>query len=368
MEFYKNTKVITCLGDEVRYDFMQMLTKFPLKDFLAFKTKDIIMVHGKQDKLLEEVDRIIIYSSELPLGRVLQVPKWNFNTKSFVSDEKKAEKVLIFNSFPYPKQNILDQLETMASEIGTTDIEIVLYKEVRRFAASDMDSENDSIDFAMKTYLEFTRQVTIYNEGDNPLPLLSVVPKFVWGMSNTYQRDLTRVQYSIQRRFHTRYIEEIQNEVDFYFDILNPEEFEKLLKTFEFQYVKGSKDIWEQYCENFKNIYLYGEYQLMSILVDFYLDYLVDIYGWDIGQEKKYIEDRLLKCFNKALKYPKKLPLHKNLPIPKTEMEYKQLLVRVPLNVEFQRLIKIFFYEKAKDEILYSLQDKINSITRRIVV
>lgn len=350
-------KIIVCLADDVRIDFAQKFTGFALKEHLANKQRDVFIYHG-ENELVTDHENLVVYSNQMPLGRALHVPKYKFHSDYCLSI---AKKILFFNVFPYPKEDILSETKTLASGGGTFDLEVILYREKRRFSPNDLDTEDDSIRKATNTYNQHINKVTAFKVHDNPVQLLNIVPRLLDGLSNTYKSKLDLLQDELNNRFDMRYHLDVQSDVDLYFSIMNPEELGKYLKIFGFEENKHAKYVWKGFSNNFKQTYLYGEYKIMGLLLDFYLEYIDGILGWDRDNQRKHMETKLLECFEKTLM------ISKQSHIPATEYEFKRLLAKEYFDTEFQERIKKFFQVDAKREIYQTIQHQIDKVSKKAI-
>ena len=215
------------------------------------------------------------------MTKLIIIPK---NILYINTEIKKIDKLLIFNSFPYAKLDILEDVDFITKQFSINNINSILYKEKRRFGITDISTENESLDKAKKIYEEKNINTIIYNQNQYNQDLFNIYPNFIDSFKYDYQNKYNIVVES----FNDRYSREYDLKVKGYFNmltLLDPEEFEKFNNIFSYEKVKKSNDIWLSYLEKFEKEYMIDDSGILQIIKMLYIGYISEICFWNIQDD-----------------------------------------------------------------------------------
>ena len=349
MKTYEFLKKIVIIGDKSKYLF--------LKDYLKDENKlnenidyleeyDIYLLYDKDNRMEKENDNIIIYSKIISMSKVIIIPK---DILTINTNINKIDKLLVFNSFPYTKLDLLEDLDFMLKQFSISYINSILYREKRRFGVTDISTENESLEKAKKLYEEKNINTIIYNQNEYNQDLFNLSPNFIDSFKHDYKNDFN----NILQLFNDRYIREYDLKVKGYFNmltLLDPEEFEKFNNIFSYSRIKNSNDIWMTYLKSFEKEYMIGDSGLLQIVKDLYIGYISEVCFWNMEDDLNNLEQIIIS------QYREYLTIDKKLKAPKDEIEYIKLL-----NKDKGNSLDIFFKNKLKDFININLKNIVSN-------
>lgn len=349
MKTYEFLKKIVIIGDKSKYLF--------IKDYLKdentldyqieyLEENNIYLLYNKENKIEKENDNIKIYSNKISMTKLIIIPK---NILYINTEIKKIDKLLIFNSFPYAKLDILEDVDFITKQFSINNINSILYKEKRRFGITDISTENESLDKAKKIYEEKNINTIIYNQNQYNQDLFNIYPNFIDSFKYDYQNKYNIVVES----FNDRYSREYDLKVKGYFNmltLLDPEEFEKFNNIFSYEKVKKSNDIWLSYLENFEKEYMIDDSGILQIIKMLYIGYISEICFWNIQDDLNNLENIIINQYREYFEIEKKLKT------PNDELEYIKLI-----NKDKENSLDIFFKNKLKDFVNINLKNIISN-------
>ena len=362
MEQYKYYETILCIGDKARYLFLNKQLPINIRNQITDEelyNNDIFILYNQKCYIEKYFDKRIIkiYINTISFIKVLYFPINYINIK-----EKNIDKLLIFTLFPYIKENIIEMFKYIISKYDIYDYLAILYREKRRFSATDLVSEEKAIENAKNEYLKININTIVYSEEEQK-------NEQIFNISFDLE---VMLKNSFKNRYFTckRKFERFQKDYDFYisdyfnsFSIINPKEYEKFNKIFTFSKVKESNNLWKTFIFNFKKYYIINEYGLLDVINDLYLRYVEDIYIGDINNELKSLDKYILK------EYENYFGKEKILAVPNTELEYISLMNKsneVSLDIKFKNKIKDFLQLKLKIILYEYIKKYIKKIGKKI--
>lgn len=352
MENYANNKIISVVGDESRYQFARiMIGEMDCVNYANEKSgMNFIFINSGFRRYIQDEKNIMVYTDLVQIGRVIEIPAENFSTKSICGD-RISDKVLLFNTFPYAKLNLLDSLEEMVEAMPMTEFEVVLYKEKRKFLSTDISSIDEAMEFAKLEYMKFASNVVVFRP-ENRLDKLFIIHQHISKRLKMNYSNLVEIQKNrFKMRFDITYSAEIEDYINYLFDLLNPDDLLSATEVFSFEMVKDKADIWSAYKSNFERIYLFGNYDIINRVAEFYFSYVEGISCLNQEDEREKVEEILLEKYNKFFEYRTRIF------VPQSEIDYLRLVSKTGLCEKFLQRIQSF----AKDGLKNVLYDMINN-------
>lgn len=343
-EFYKKIVVI---GDKSKYLF--------IKDYLIDDSKfdysieeleknNIYILYDNKNYIEKDNDCIKICSKKFPKTKLTIIPKDILEVRL---ESKDIDKLVVFNSFPYAKLDLLEDVDFVLKEFNVNDVDSILYKENRRFGATDISTEKESIKRAIKIYKEKNINTKIYNHNKNNEDIFNIAPDFIASFKDDYKNKF----YKSIEKFNSRYEREYDLKVKQYFNmftLLDPDEFERFNNMFSFNNIKKSDDIWNTFVENFKKNYIVDSMGILPEVKDLYKSYVSEICFWDMENDLENLENLIIK------EYKNHFGREKKLKAPINELEYIKLM-----NNSKENSLEVLFKKKLTDFVDIKLKDTI---------
>lgn len=359
MERYRFYNKVVAIGDKSKYLF----TKDYISDKYKFEyqiekleSKNIYVLYGDEDLVEDNVDEIKIYSKLFPKTKVMILPRDIFDLKLDGTD---IEKLLIFNSFPYLKQTVLDDTESILNKFNTKQTESILYKEDRKFAESDLANEDDILRKAIETYKQRSIDTIIYKKGDLKDQIFNMTPNFIDSYKNDYKNRYNSSLEFFKRRYDSVYDSKINRYYGRIFSLLDPEEFEKFNEIFDFNSINKSQDIWMDFVKIFKKNYIENgtdeRKSMLDVIAELYLGFIDDICFWDKEKNLRGLKECVLNT------YMDHFGREKVLKAPDSELEYIKLM-----NESDENSLKIIFNNKLNEFLDHKLRNAIKQYIEKI--
>ncbi len=365
MRNISNNNFIVCLGDDVRYRFAQEL--MPEGHIINSNSLKIntsyIFINSSEENIITDNKKVIVYTSKIQPGRILEFPVSGIDIKTVLTDQDKARigKVLIFADFPYKKENLRYLIDKVCRKSKYADIHVVLYNEKRRAGYTDIDRSEKILTEAYNEFGMYSVTISEYFFGDDKKDMFTVRPNNIKYFQSKYLKELNGSKYRIENRFDIHYKTFLERTYENYFSFNNPEEFKRFVKLFEFGNIpKNSEDIWSVFTEEFKDMYLYSDSDIMSEISDFYLDYISEIMRFRLADEKKLIRKSAIELFDSCLSNPSPIATGKN------ELEYKEILNKNNIITEFTKKLESYFHVYLRKMLFDIAVSRINSIENAI--
>lgn len=361
MKRYEFFKKIVAIGDRSKYLFIKdfLRDEYKLDYSIEELERNTIYLLYSKENLIEKDKDIIIYSRKFSKTKVVIIPK---NIVDINFKLKNIDKLLIFNSFPYAKLGLLEDVDFILKGFEIKHVDSILYKEKRRFGITDISNENESIEMAKKIYKDKNIKSTIYNQYEENKDLFNVVPNFI----DSFKYDYKNRYEKIKQRFNDRYSREYDLKVKEYFNmftLLDPEEFERFNNMFSYNNVKDSNDIWYTFVKNFEKEYIIGSQGILEIVLNFYKEYVSGVCFWNIENDLDKLENIVINVYREYFGKEKKLK------VPTNELEYIKLMNKYKensLEVLFKNKLTDFFDIKLKDIIKTYINNHYNKIEEMI--
>ena len=316
MKAYNYCQKIVCVGDESRYSFIKGLLPTKLRGQLTneeFHNNDIFLKYNQSNFIERYPDKNIISISLniIPIVKVIHIPLDYFKINS---GEEGIDKLLMFNSFPYGKLDLIDDLEALLKENVIGDVAAILYCENRSFGATDLSSEEESINIAKNNYSKKSIKTLVYNSTIFDEGIFEISPDFIRTLKDSYKNRY----FKAKNRFVNRYKKEYEFHIKNYFNmftILNPDGYKEFKNLFSFEYVRNSSDIWGEFKLNFKKQYIDGDFGMLNIVEELYKGFIETIYIWNLKDDLANLKKVLLEA------YEQHFGKEKRLETPNTELE-----------------------------------------------
>lgn len=361
MRNISSNNFIICLGDDVRYRFAQeLMPEGHLINTNALKiSKSYVFIFSKEENVITDENRIIVYTSKISEGRILEFPVSGIDIKTSFSDKEKVRisKALIFADFPYKKENLRYLIDKMCSSAKNADIDVVLYNEKRRAGYTDIEKSEKIIKEAYEEFGSFGVDIYEYFAGADKTAAFAVKPDNLRYIKKRYLKELKGSQYRVEKRFDIHYKTFLERTYEHYFSFNNPTEFSRYLKLFEFGTLPiDTDDIYGCFADSFKTMYLSGSSDILEEVSDFYLDYISEILSFRLDEESVYIKKYVVALFDKYfMEHPK-------ISAGKTELEYKEILNKNNIVTEFTKKIDDFFHVQLPHLLLSAAKMKIDAV------
>lgn len=344
---------IICLGDDIRYRFAQELmpTGHIINTNSLKINKSYIFIHSDEENVIADDKKILVYTSKLHDGRILEFPVSGIDVKTVLADQQKIHigKVLIFADFPYKKENLHYLVEKVCNKSKNASVNVILFNENRRAGFTDIEKSDKIIKEAYSEFGMFGITVKEYAEGDDKTDILTVKTNNLRYFKNKYRKELKGSQYRIENRFEIHYKTFLERTYEHYFSFNNPEEFSRFVKLFEYGNIPAeTNDLWKAFADDFKNMYLFPSSDIMNEISEFYLDYISEILHFRLKEEDVYIREAAVKLFDRYFEN------HPVLATGKNEFEFKEILNKNNVVTEFTNKIETFFSTQLR-QMLFSL-------------
>ena len=97
MRNISSNNFIICLGDDVRYRFAQeLMPEGHLIDTNSLKiSKSYVFIYSKEENVITDEKRILLYTSKIHEGRILEFPLSGIDLKSSFEEHEKIRKYII---------------------------------------------------------------------------------------------------------------------------------------------------------------------------------------------------------------------------------------------------------------------------------
>lgn len=354
---------IVLLGDDSRYIFLKSILPEDLKIKLTMEKlqSNYIKLMYANNNYFEEYDDINVIEIALnimPVSKLIELPQ---DFYKLYGNDNKINKLVIFNSFPYGKINLIETYEDALRNFNIIESEFVLYREQRRFGITDLSSEDDSIKGAIELYSSKNIKTKVYDSGSNINEIFELKPNLIDSFKISYKNRLmmTKEKLNNYESDYNFYIKDYFN----LFTPLNPDKNEEFNRIFSFRRVRNSNDIWISFTEAFKNEYLKDEYGLLGELRSFYNTYIDEISIWYRESDLNNFDNHIFRVYDDFFNE------HIVLKGSDNELEYiKKMNYDENKNLEvlFKKRLSEFVDFKLKIEIYNYIQSKIKFITNEI--
>ena len=365
MRNISSNNFIICLGDDVRYRFAQeLMPEGQIINSNSLKiNKSYIFINSNEENVITDDKKIIVYTSKIQPGRILEFPVSGIDIKTVLSDQGKIRigKVVIFADFPYKKENLRYLIEKVCRKSKNADVHVVLYNEKRRAGYTDIEKSEKILTEAYNEFGMFGVKISDYFSGDEKNSLFAVAPKNYKYFQDKYIKELKGSQYRIENRFDIHYKTFLERTYEHYFSFNNPAEFSRYLKLFEFGSLPiDTDDIIGSFVYDFKEMYLGNDSDILNEITEFYLDYISEILSFRLDEESDFVKKYVTALFDKMFEN------HVKLSSGKTELEYKEVLNRNNVITEFTKVIDDYFHQQLPN-LLHSIADmKIQSVQKMV--
>lgn len=363
MYSYYNQLIL--IGDDSRYLFLKSILpdriKKQLTDEKLFKN-DIKVIYNEDYYIKDKEDKnvIIIGLNIIPAYKMLYIPKDIYSSIDF--SKKNIDKLIIFNSFPYGKSNLIEEYRYLQENFNIADSLVILYKENRRFGNTDLYSEEQSIKEATKIYEQQKLKVMTYFEDVFNKEIFEFKPNFYNAFKNSYKNKVIYGKEYFEENFHFNYELNIK---DFFnmFNLVDNDKYDKFNSIFSFYNVKESEDVWNKFLENLLKEYFFCEFGLLNIIRDFYMEFIRDISIWNIEKDLNDLDQVVVKECKLFFEN------HKILKSPKNQLEYIALMNKKGednIKVLFKKRIDEFIDLRLKKILYMKIKEKIDFIYKNI--
>jgi hypothetical protein len=321
--------------------------------------KSYVFIYSNEENVLTEDNRILVYTSKIKDGRILEFPVSGIDIKTSFSDKEKVRigKTLIFADFPYKKENLRYLIDKMCSSAKNSDIDVVLYNERRRAGYTDIEKSEKIIREAYEEFGSFGVDIYEYFPGSEKTAIFSIRPDNLRYIQNRYKKELKGSQYRVENRFEIHYKTFLERTYEHYFSFNNPVEFSRYLKLFEFGTLPvDTDDIYGCFADSFKTMYLSGNSDILEEISDFYLDYISEILSFRLDEESDYIKKYVVALFDKYFMD------HPKIGSGKTELEYKGILNKNNIVTDFTKKIDDFFHVQLPHLMLSAAKLRVDAV------
>jgi len=356
---------IICLGDDVRYRFAQeLMPEGHLIDSNPLKiSKSYIFLYSKDENVITDEKKVIVYTSKVQEGRIVEFPVSGIDLKTAFTDQDKARigKALIFADFPFKKENLRYLIEKTLKSAKFADVDVVLYNEKRRAGYTDIERSEKIITEAHSEFGNYGIDISEYTAGSDKSDVFTVKPDNLRYIKTKYRKELKGARYRVENRFDIHFKTFLERTYEHYFSFNNPAEFSRYLKLFEFSSLPiDTDDIIGSFASDFKDMYLGNDSDILGEITEFYLDYISEVLSFRLDEEREYVKMYVVALFDKAFAE------HEKLASGKTELEYKEVLNRNNVITEFTKMVDDYFHQQLPN-LLHSIADmKINSVQKMI--
>ena len=359
---YRYYNKVIILGDNSRYKFLKNILKDNVYiDEDKLYKNDLNIKYSTKNYIeeYEDINVIEIGINLIPVSTLILIPSSNFN---FTYNEKEIDKLVIFNSFPYGKEDLINIYNDILKKYRIFQSLFVLYKEDRRFAKGDLTSEEEAIINARKLYENKNIDNIVYNSNSDFNSIFRLSPNIIEAFKVDYKNKINSVKENLDDNYNNDYELYIKNYFDF-IALLNDDKYSKFNRIFNFENIKNYKTIWRGYVNNFEKQYLYNSNELIVEIRDFYMEFIKEITIFNKSIEIDNLDKYILSVYKDYFK--EEVVLY----TPETELEYIKLI-----NYENEKNIQIIFRKKLEEFINFKLKialfkyikEKINYISKEI--
>ena len=367
MRNISSNNFIICLGDDVRYRFAQeLMPEGHLIDTNSLKiNKSYVFIYSKEENVITDEKRIMVYTSKIHEGRILEFPLSGIDLKSSFEEYEKIRigKAVIFADFPYKKENLRYLIDKICTSAENADIDLVLYNEKRRAGYTDIEKSDRIISEAYEEFGVFGIDIRQYFAGSDKSDIFTVVPDNLRYIKNRYLKELKGANYRVEKRFDIHYKTFLERTYEHYFSFNNPSEFSRYLKLFEFGSLPiDTDDVIGSFADDFREMYLGKDSDILNEITEFYLDYISEILSFSLSEESIMIQKYAIALFEKMFSDRQKISSGK------TELEYKEILNKNNVITEFTQKIDDYFHQQLPNLIHSIAVRKIKAVQKMIDV
>lgn len=356
---------IICLGDDIRYRFAQELMPdgHVINSNSLKINKSYIFVYSEEENVIADERKVMVYTSKIQEGRILEFPVSGIDVKTVLVDQGKIRigKILVFADFPYKKENLHYLVEKICRKSKNAEINVILYNENRRAGYTDIERSDRILKEAYNDFRMFDIGVYEYSAGSDKRALMKIQTKNMKYFTNKYLKELKGSQYRLENRFEIHYKTFLERTYEHYFSFNNPHEFGRFVKLFEYGNVpERTTDVWSVFRDEFKKIYLSEDSDIMNEISEFYLDYISEILNFKLDEEEKFVKQVVWDIYEKCFE---------NYPViatGKNELEYKEILNKNNIITEFTKKIDEYFHALLKKQLFIMAQHKINAVKKAL--
>lgn len=359
---YNYYNKIVILGDNSKYLFLKSILKDKIylsEDKLYKNNLKIIYSNNNYFEEYDELNIIEIGIDVIPFSKLILIPRNNFY---FNNEEKEIDKLVVFNSFPYGKYDLINIYNEILINFKVFQSLFVLYKEERRFSKDDLASENDLIIKAKELYSNKNIESILYDSNSNVSSIFELNPNIISAFKKDYKNKIELAKENLKDNYNGDYEFYIKSYFNF-ITLLDEEEYRKFNSIFNFNNIKKTLTIWSSYVNNFEKKYLMNSNGLINEIRDLYMEFIKDItimnYSIEIDNLYKYILNLFRDFFKEEIV----------LYVPKTELEYIKLInynEKDNIQVLFRKKLDEFIDFKLKIELFKYIKDKINYISKEV--
>ncbi len=354
---------IICLGDDIRYRFAQeLMPKGHIINTNSLKiNKSYIFIYSSEENVITDDKKVFVYTSKIQEGRIIEFPVSGIDVKTVLKGKIRIGKILVFADFPYKKENLHYLVEKVCKKSGNAQINVVLYNENRRVGYTDIERSDKLLNEAYDEFRMFDIDVHEYFSGDDKNKLFTVQPRNLKYFKNKYLKELKGSQYRIENRFEIHFKTFLERTYEHYFSFNNPQEFGRFVKLFEYGNVpKNAEDLWKIFKDEFKNMYLYDNSDIINEISEFYLDYISEIMNFRLMDEENIIKGNVLALYEKCFEGTPVIPMGSN------ELEYKEILNKNNIITGFTKKTEDFFRNQLKIMIFEMANQRISAIKKAV--
>lgn len=265
----KNTyRLLYCYGDNSQYDFVYHFLDKKYREEINLDYwvgKEVKISYSTQFCVKSEDYAIEIYSPVVPKGWKIYV------MQSYRLNNTSADKILIFTSFPYEKEDIYGIYYDLYDK--NEHIVLVLYEKNRKFAASDYFTDNN-IENIVNKFKKQDIDVIVVSSSDNYLimnRIFSLDNDYMGMIERKLQSDVVRVENKIER-FDRRFNYEFDEYINAFSIEGNIVENEQ--KLFLYSADMRKKGVWQVIAARYKKSCVESEIKLLA--VKFFEEFLED--------------------------------------------------------------------------------------------
>lgn len=357
---YRYYNKVIILGDNSKYKFLKSILNYNINEDKLYKND--LKIKYSINNYIEEYDDINVIEigiNLIPISTLILIPFNNFNLNY---KEREIDKLVIFNSFPYVKKDLINLYNDVISSYKVFQSLFVLYKEDRKFAKGDLTSEEDAIINSRKFYENKNIDNIIYDSNSNFLSVFKLNPNIIEAFKMDYKNKVNLAKENLNNNYNNDYELYIKNYFNF-ITLLNEDKYSKFNMIFNFNNIKNYRTIWRGYVKNFEDQYLRNSNELIFEIREFYMEFIKEITIFNPSIEIDNLDKYILNIFRDYFK--EEVVLY----TPETELEYIKLM-----NYENKKNIQVFFRKKIDEFINLNLKialfkyikEKIDYISKEI--
>lgn len=359
MEEYKFYTTIGVIGDKSKYlfakEYIDNSEKFNYT-FEVMEKYNICILYDDKNHIETNENTITIYSKLFPKYKKIKIFKSDVELK-------KIEKILVFNSFPYIKKDLLEDIEFNLKNYNINQVNSVLYKEDRKFGKGDLSNEEDIIQKAIDVYKEKSIKTIVYKENKKNDDLFYINPNFINIFKLDYINKYSEVKEMFDLRYSIVYDSKIKRYFSNMFGILDIDGFETFNNIFSYNSIKNSNDIWNTFKNIFQKKYMRQENGILNKSKEVYGTFVESVCYWDFEKDKEGLEEIIIK------RYLNYFGQQEKISAPKNEFEYINLLNNQKenaLNIIFNNKLESFLDIELKNIIHDYINEKFDLIDQMI--